>query len=258
MKFFSKALFFIFVSATIAFGQAAGPASTETKQNATKIGTERSVSLLGKMGVPLERDPQGQVRWIRASQGELNDDAMQYLPELGRLEWLEIGSGNVSSTGLAHLGKCTSLRRLFIHDIALHDDDLTFLSKLLQIQALSLQRTGITGKALQYLKMDNSLTILNLSGDGISDQDLDIMPKFSRLEVLALQDTKITGAGLAKLKGMPRLNVLNLSNCRIADWDALIFATLPNLRIAYTAGCNLGDVVVEDLQLKAPMLAVFR
>jgi hypothetical protein len=258
MGFILRALSFILISATFAFSQAAGSASAETTQNANNAASERAASFLEKMGVPLERDPQGQIRWIRASQGELNDIAMQYLPDLRKLEWLEIGSGDVSSTGLAHLGNCTSIRRLFIHDIALQDNDLKFLSKLLHVEALSLQRTGITGRVLQYLKMGNTLTILNLSGDVIADEDLDAVSKFSRLEVLALQDTKITGSGLAKLEGMPRLNVLNLSNCQITDSDALLFTTLPNLRIAHAAGCNLSESVIRDLQMKVPMLAVFR
>jgi hypothetical protein len=264
-------LFFILVPAEIASSQIAQPisassagrptiqeASEAINQTADDAESERAAASLAKMGVPLERDAQGQVRWINASQGELSDEAMKCLPSLHTLEWLEIGGGNLSAAGLVHIGGCISLRRLYIHDITLRDDELTWLSNLPRLESLSLQRTRITGKALQNLKAPGSITILNLSETAVADEDLDLVRKFSGLEVLALQSTKVTGSGIAKLKGMPRLNVLNISSCRIHDSDVGTFATLPNLRIVHAEGCNLSDDAIQDLAAKIPLLAVFR
>jgi hypothetical protein len=75
---------------------------------------------------------------------------------------------------------------------------------------------------------------------------------------LALADTKITGAGIAKLQGMPRLNELNLMNCGILDNDLQVFLSMPNLRIVYAEGCNLGDWAIQEMRFKFPMLAIFR
>jgi Leucine-rich repeat (LRR) protein len=258
MRFMLKVPFLILISAAIAFGQTAKDPSAEARRSENGIASEHAASILEKLGIPLERDPRGQIRWIRASQGELTDVAMRYLPDLAMLEWLEIGSGTVTSAGLARLESCVSLRRLFIHDISLRDDDMAFLSQLSRLEALSLQRTGVTGKTLQYLRAGNSLVILNLSGDSITDRDLDAISKFSRLEVLAIQDTQVTGSGLAKLSGMPRLNVLNLSNCKINDGDAGIFSTLSNLRIVHAAGCNLSNDKIMGLKINLPMLAIFQ
>ena len=131
------------------------------------------------------------------------------------------------------------------------------LSSLSRLEALSLQRTGITGNGLKYLKAIGSLMVLNLSGNDITDEDLASVSRLTGLEVLALQDTKITGVGLAQLEGMARLNVLNLTNCRIVDDDLKHFTTMPNLRIVFAAGCEIGDHAIEDFKEKLPLLSIF-
>jgi hypothetical protein len=216
-----------------------------------------AVEALAKLGVPLEYDPAGQVRWIEATGGELSDEALRVLPGLPVLEWLEIGGGKVTAAGLAQLKDCPALRRLYIHDVSLGAGSLSWLAAL-RLEALSLQRTGLLGASLSQLQSAGTLTVLNLSGNQITDEDLSVVAKCKNLEVLALQDTGITGNGLAMLKDMARLNVLNLVNCRIVDSDLKHLLSLPNLRILQAAGCNLTDKAVKELTGKLPMLAVFR
>ena len=219
---------------------------------------EQAVAALEKIGVPLQRDTSGRVRWIEAAQGEFNDEAIRHLSGLPLLEWLEIGGGNVTAAGLARLKGCTALRRLYIHDVHLSDDALAALGNLANLEALSLQKTGITGKGLKHLKANGSLRVLNLSGDDIDDEDLGLVAHFAGLEVLALQNTKVSGAGLAKLAGLKRLNVLNLVNCRIVDGDMDYFTSMPNLRIVHAAGCNISENVIDQFKDRLPMLAIFK
>lgn len=218
----------------------------------------RAAAALNEMGVPLQRDVLGRVRWIEAVQGEFSDEAMRQLPGLPVVEWLEIGRGTTTAAGMAHLKGCSALRRLYVHDVHLSDDALTILADLPHLEALSLQRTGITATGLRHLKATATLRVLNLSGDEIGDEDLAQIARFTGLEVLALENTKVTGTGLAKLEGMARLNVLNLSNCRIVDDDLKHFTSMPNLRIVHAAGCNLSDRAIEALNEPLPMLSIFR
>jgi Leucine-rich repeat (LRR) protein len=213
---------------------------------------------LAKLGIPLQKDPQGVVRWIEAAKGEFNDEAMKYLPSLSRLVWLEIGGGGVTLSGMEYLKKCHSLRRLYVHDIDLSKDTLAWLAGLPNLEALSLQRTGISGSALQNLKARDTLVVLNLSGDQITDDTMDQIARFKGLDVLALADTKITGMGIGKLEGMPRLNELNMMNCKILDSDLEYFLSMPNLRIVYAEGCNISDMAVYGVVSRFPMLAIFR
>jgi hypothetical protein len=161
-----------------------------------------AVAALKDMGVPLQRDVLGRVRWIEAVQGEFSDEAMRQLPGLPVLEWLEIGRGKVTAAGMAHLKGCSALRRLYVHDVRLSDDTLSILTGLTHLEALSLQRTGITARGLKHLKAIATLRVLNLSSDEIVDEDLAQIARFTGLEVLALENTKVTGVGLAKLEGI--------------------------------------------------------
>jgi Leucine-rich repeat (LRR) protein len=187
----------------------------------------------------------------------MSDEAMGYLPSLSRLEWLEIGGGKITRTGIANLKNCPSLRRLYVHDIDLSGDSLAWLSNLKNLEALSLQRTGIDGTVLKNLNAPN-LAVLNLSGDKIVNDDMDLIAPMKGLEVLGLAETGVTGDGVAKLEGMPRLNELNLMNCGILDTDLEHFLTMPNLRIVYAAGCNLNDIAIQTVISRFPMLAIFR
>jgi hypothetical protein len=233
-------------------------ASTPIGSQADKRSDEaRAVAALVKLGVPLQRDVLGRVRWIEAAHGEFSDEALSKLPSLPMLEWLEIGGGKVTAAGMAHLKGCTALRRLYVHDVHVGNDALAILTNIPRLEALSLQHTGIIGKGLKYLKPGGTLRVLNLSGNEISDEDIAQVARFAGLEVLGLQDTKVSGAGLAKLEGMAKLNVLNLSNCRIADKDLEHFALMPNLRIVYAADCNLSDKAIEELNQKLPLLSIF-
>jgi hypothetical protein len=218
----------------------------------------QAATRLSELGVPLEKDPKGDVRWIEARKGELKDESMSLLQHLPKLEWLEIGNGIITQDGMKHLGKCTALKRLYIHDINLKEQELSWLSNLKQLEALSLQRTQIDGKFLKHLDTVESLKVLNLSENPILDKDMAQIARFKNLEVLALADTLITGHGIGELQGMPRLNELNIRNCSIQDNDLTHFLSMPNLRIVYAEDCYLSDWAVAGVIVRFPSLAIFR
>ena len=220
--------------------------------------TSRAVGELTKLKVPLQKDPQGIVRWIEARQGELNDKALSLLPFLPELEWLEIANGIPTPDGMKNLGKCTSLKRLYVHDVNLKGDELEWLASLTRLEALSLQRTQINGKFLKHLNAVDTLKVLNVSENPIMDGDMAQIARFRKLEVLALADTKITGSGIKELEGMARLNELNIKNCDVEDRDLSTFLSMPNLRIVYAEGFALNDFAIGNIVARFPMLAIFR
>ncbi len=242
---------------TIAFlvlglGTSFGQYGKESPQKAEKD----AVAALTRIGVPLQHDARGVVRWIEALSGEMNDEAMGQLPSLPGLEWLEIAGGSVTSSGMANLKKCPTIRRLYIHDVNLNGDSLEWLASLKNLEALSLQRTKINGAFLKNIKSP-ALAVLNLSGNKISNEDMAAIADLKTLEVLALSDTQVSGDGIEKLEGMPRLNELNLMNCNINDGDLGHFLTTPNLRIVYAAGCSVTDMGIQSIVSRFPMLAIF-
>jgi hypothetical protein len=219
---------------------------------------KKAAAELKETGIPLQQDSSGQVRWIEATKGEMNDAAIRLLPNLSRLEWLEIGGGNITPEGLMPLKDCTEIRRLYVHDVKLSDESLKWLSNLKRLEALSLQRTGVSAKALMNIEAINTLKVLNLSENGIVDEDMSQIARFRELEVLGLAGTKVTAAGIAKLEGMARLNELNLSNCSVDDSALDYFLTMPNLRIVYAEGCRFTEWAVQGTISRMPVLAIFR
>ena len=248
----------IIIAAVVILGVSltnAVPASNSRDQKKAEL---QASEALTKLKIPLQRDSRGVVRWIEATEGEFNDEALPHLAKLPRLEWLEIGGGSVSPAGVAHLKGCSELRRLYIHDIKLNGDELAWLAGLTKLEALSLQRTGMDGRVLKNLKSLGTLKVLNLSGNNINSDDMEQIANFKALEVLALGDTKVTGAGIARLEGMRSLNELNIKNCDIFDSDIECFLSMPNLRIVYAEGCHLSDMAIQLVISRFPMLAIFR
>jgi hypothetical protein len=233
-------------------------ASDSSTRTQSRIKEKDAVKALESLKIPMQKDPRGVVRWIEATKNEFTNEAMAYLPSLSGLEWLEIGGGQVSASGMTHLKDCPALKRLFIHDINLSNDSLQWLSALTRLEALSLQRTGINGSVLGNIKAVDTLTVLNLSKNPLTDDALESIARIKGLEVLALADTKITGSGIDRLRGMPRLNELNVMHCDIQDKDLEIFLSTPNLRIVYAEGCPLSDFGIMNTTARFPMLAIFR
>jgi hypothetical protein len=247
------ALTLLFCCTTVPKGYNADSAS-----NISPKDIARAVTKLTELGVPLQKDPKGDVRWIEAKEGELKDESMSLLPRLPKLEWLEIGNSVLTRDGMKHLEKCIALKRLYIHDIHLDGEELSWISNLKQLEALSLQRTQIDGKFLKHLNAVDSLRVLNLSGNPITDDDMDQIARFKNLEVLALANTQITGPGISKLTGMKRLNELNIENCNIQDYDLSYFLSMPNLRIVYAEGCSLSAFAIGGIVARFPSLAIFQ
>ncbi len=248
----------ILITAVVVLAIGAAHALSPDDKQSSQNSEQQAIQALTKLGIPLQRDSRGSVRWIEATEGEFSDEAMQYLPDLPWLEWLEIGKGSVSAAGTSKLKGCTELRRLYIHNINLTGDGLEWAPGLKKLEALSLQHTVIDGKALRNLLGLPALVVLNISENNIRDEDMEHIAALKNLEVLALGNTKITGAGIAKLEGMSRLNELNIVNCSIQDGDLEYFLTMPNLRIVYAAGCYLNDMAIQQTISRFPMLAIFR
>ena len=64
-----------------------------------------SLKALNRLNVPVHLDVNGSARWIEAARGEISDESLGWLPGLYNLEWLEIGGGAATASGLKHLKK---------------------------------------------------------------------------------------------------------------------------------------------------------
>ena len=92
--------------------------------------------------------------------------------KLSVLESLEIGGGKITDRGLAALGGCPTLLRLYVHDLPLTDAGLAHVAKLVDLEALGIQGTRVQGPGLAHLSGLQGLQVLNLSRSGVTDRDL--------------------------------------------------------------------------------------
>ena len=123
------------------FGQAA---AVQTPKKSDQATAKRVVAALERLGAKLDRDDQDRVRGIEATEGQLTDKALAWLPYLPHLESLEVTGGQITDDGIAQLRVLTSLQRLYLNDVPVTDAALAQLRKLVNLEVLSLQNTGVT------------------------------------------------------------------------------------------------------------------
>ncbi|MGO8688343.1 MAG: hypothetical protein ACLQLG_01800 [Thermoguttaceae bacterium] len=92
------------------------------------------------------------VTWVRLSDSDVSDAALEYLKGLARLEILDLNRTNVSDAGLQHLKGLTQLRELCLGGTKVSDAGLENLMGLTQLQKLWLDSTNVTDAGAQDLQ----------------------------------------------------------------------------------------------------------
>ncbi|MCS7306413.1 MAG: hypothetical protein NZ602_15055 [Thermoguttaceae bacterium] len=230
----------------------------ESPPGPTASDDPEAIKALLALEVSLERNDQGQVKSIVATQGQMTNQAMALLGRLPALEKIEIRGGNITSKGLVHLKDLQGLQRLYLCEVPLDDEALKHLAGLTKLIALSLEKTGITGKGLAYLKNLKNLEVLNLADNPIDDKAIGHLEALSRLDTITLRNTRVTGNALIHLKGLERLRVLNLIGCKeVTDQSLQHLRGLKELRMLYVRDTQVTNEGAQKLKKQIPGLAVF-
>ena len=147
----------------------------------------------------------------RIDSPNIDDDGLQYVARLSKLEHLSLNRTRITDRGLAHLRGLVNLKVLSLSNTKITDEGVKQLETLTNLEWLFLEnyvyrenelvRTlDITDKALQELQPLKKLTHLQIRGTGITDAGLEYLEKLPNLQQVSLGSTKITPAGLQKLK----------------------------------------------------------
>jgi len=98
---------------------------------------------------------------------------------------LRLNATALTDAGLAHVGKVSTLLRLY------------------------LEQTAVTDAGLQHLVGLKELEYLNLYGTAVSDTGLERLPALAKLKQVFVSQTRVTPAGIAKLRqAVPGLQVV--------------------------------------------------
>jgi len=189
------------------------------------------------------------------------DNCMPHIGRLTGLKVLKLWNTNVTGSGLRHLGKLTSLERLYLpqRDPRLQppritDADMARLAglsslkglyigasritntgvsrlvKLRSLEELTLGGGRLTNAALVHLAKLPHLRVLSLWGENFTDRGLVHLRKAHSLRILNLEYLPITDAGLAHLSDLTELESLNLYKTLVTDKGLVHLKEMPSLR----------------------------
>jgi len=110
------------------------------------------------------------------SDKDVTDDALQYVPKVANVVWLNLRGTKITDKGLIHLKDLEGLTRLH------------------------LEKTEITDTGLPNLAGLTNLEYLNLYGTKVSDAGLERLRGLKNLKKLYVWQTQVTEEGVKKLK----------------------------------------------------------
>lgn len=129
---------------------------------------------------------------------EINNNDIQYLPEIKRLYDIVIESDNITEEGIKYVGLCKDL------------------------ETLTIKGKRIDDRCIKHLTGLKKLMILNLSGNkNLTDESLKYIGQIEGLDTINVSETSITDKGLSYLKNIKDLTYLNLSGCKNITVESL-------------------------------------
>ena len=102
-------------------------------------------------------------------QGGPSDEDLRHLKGLSNLEYLELGSANISNRIVSIVSDITTLRSLALRGRNITDDGLLHLERLTNLETLWLEETDVTDAGLVHLSRLSNLETLWLIGTDVSD-----------------------------------------------------------------------------------------
>jgi hypothetical protein len=119
------------------------------------------------------------------SDKEVTDDALQYVPKIANVIWLNLRGTKITDAGLVHLKDMKSLKKLH------------------------LEKTQIGDAGLQHLTGLENLEYLNVYGTNVSDAGLEHLKKLAKLQRLYVWQSQVTEEGAKKLKeSLPNVEIV--------------------------------------------------
>jgi hypothetical protein len=135
-----------------------------------------------------------------------SDDAARLAVGLEQLDFVE--AGNLTSRGIAELGRLSRLKRLSISPIS--RDTLHAVARLKTVEQLDLSGRDIDPTALRYLAGLKNLRTLTLQSSRFGDEDLAGLSDLPRLDRLKFIGPLTTPRALIALGKLPRLTHLEV------------------------------------------------
>jgi beta-lactamase regulating signal transducer with metallopeptidase domain/Leucine-rich repeat (LRR) protein len=165
---------------------------------------------------PLSALAPNDLHMIFCRRPEFTDDALSHMSHLTGLQELYLRDTGLLGTGLKHLAKLRSLKRLRVDGTHVGDKELAFLADLPALEMLNLTQTPINDTGMKHVGKITSLRELIL-GQGVGDEGLSYLKDLVGLRYLLPLSQAITDAGLAHVAGMTQMETLWLDGAQVSD-----------------------------------------
>ncbi|MFO0871702.1 MAG: hypothetical protein U0935_22490 [Pirellulales bacterium] len=219
---------------------------------------ESAVAALAKFQVTVEKDDEGHVQVVDATDTGLPDKALAWLAHFPKLNVLQLSGTAVTNEGLAAIASLQTLEMVYLDRTDIGDAGLEHLKGLENIVVLVLERSQVTGAGLATLGSLKELRTLNLAWCPVTDAQLEACLKFENLEVATLHHTGINGEGLVHLRPLKKLRVLNISDNPVDEEQLLHLQGAPTLKMLYVRGFKTTDATIQTLKDTLISCAVYR
>jgi hypothetical protein len=180
------------------------------------------------------------------------DDVLSGVPQLPRLQTLQLLRTNVTSRGIAEVAKLTQLRQFHCYGTGFVDDAaLEQLKNLTSLESLHIRNSAIPDAGLMHLSSLQHLQSLDISGSQISDAGLKHLVGLPALLDLNLSSTQITDAGMPAIGRLQSLRVLKIHYTAVTDEGIAQLSVLRTLK-GLMVGPNVTREAAERLHSQLP------
>ena len=176
-------------------------------------------------------------------QSEVTSAGLAHLAKLTSLEVLSISGGpRIGDAGLVHVAKLPSLRYLQLCGENFTDKGLEHVRNARSLRTLNLARLPITDAGLAYLSELPELESLDLNFvGGITDEGMSYLKKIRSLKTLNIGAARVGDKGLAHLKELKSLESLNMPGRNVTDKGLAYLSELSKLRYLNIAMPHFND-----------------
>lgn len=187
---------------------------------------EAAIVSLESAGVSVEKDDQGKVVAVRATEFPVELSVIEQLTKFSAIKQVAVSGPWVTHEMFDVFGKLKTLERL--------DAEVTIADQ----------------KALEKLAGLSNLKFVQLFRTDIDDDCMKILAAMPALEQIRCGQTRIGDAGLAHLANLESLRAIDLSDCnRVTGEGVAHLSRLPNLKFLKVWGPQIDDNSMDSIAL---------
>jgi uncharacterized protein (TIGR03067 family) len=184
---------------------------------------------------------------LNIESGQITDTGLASIGKMTSLEFLALGSDRISDAGLAQLKSLRNLKSLFVASSKVRGEFLAELADLPNLISLDLSQTRLNDEAIRHLASMAQLRYLTLPAT-CGDKGLAHLSELSELrELTLLGDVSDTGLSHLRLNRKKQLRTLRIAGAGVSDRGLQVLAELNNLKTLELRGTSAGTGAISSV-----------